>query len=110
MFRKQRFEIRRKNKSDFFDHSTTLISTSSRKIILVSKKYDTSENKYVFLDNSSQVSTVLGNIVVVVYCIVLLDAAGKQPEADNKTWHNAISSPDSRVDPEFGSCCLKVGY
>ena len=24
VFRKQRFEIRRKNKSDFFDHSTTL--------------------------------------------------------------------------------------
>ena len=60
-------------------------------------------------------STVLGNIVVIVYCIVLycivlLNAAGKQPETDNKTWHNAISSPDSRVDPEFGSCCLKVGY
>ena len=30
MFRKQSFEIRRKNKSDFFDHSTTLIGVPKR--------------------------------------------------------------------------------
>ena len=58
MFRKQRFEIRRKNKSDFFDHSTTLkkideafYKLNDKKILeKLTKKFNKKKIIYIFFN------------------------------------------------------------